>query len=116
VIQGASVCRVTEAFFVASKRTPCAALGAGENQMLALRPNCECCDKDLPPDAADALICSFECTFCADCAANRLAGGRCPNCGGELVRRPVRPKEKLAKSPASTQRVLKAHPGCGKAA
>jgi uncharacterized protein len=84
--------------------------------MLALRPNCECCDKDLPPDAADALICSFECTFCADCAANRLPGGRCPNCGGELVRRPVRPNEKLAKNPASTQRVLKPHPGCGKAA
>ena len=59
--------------------------------MLKLRPNCECCDKDLPPDAADALICTFECTFCADCAANRLPGGRCPNCSGELVRRPVRP-------------------------
>ena len=41
--------------------------------MLKLRPNCECCDKDLPPDAADARICTFECTFCADCAANRLA-------------------------------------------
>jgi uncharacterized protein len=94
---------------------PVRRLITGES-MLALRPNCECCDKDLPPDAADALICSFECTFCADCAANRLAGGRCPNCGGELVRRPVRPKEKLAKSPASTQRVLKDHPGCGKAA
>jgi uncharacterized protein len=84
--------------------------------MLQLRPNCECCDKDLPPDAADALICSFECTFCMDCAVNRLPGGRCPNCGGELVRRPVRPQEKLAKNPASAQRVLKAHPGCGKAA
>ena len=32
--------------------------------MLALRPNCECCDKDLPNGAADALICTFECTFC----------------------------------------------------
>ena len=59
--------------------------------MLKLRPNCECCDKDLAPDAADAMICTFECTFCADCVANRLAGGRCPNCGGELVRRPGAP-------------------------
>ena len=44
--------------------------------MLELRPNCECCDKDLAPDAPDALICTFECTFCADCVANRLPGGR----------------------------------------
>jgi uncharacterized protein len=80
--------------------------------MLALRPNCECCDKDLPPEAGDALICSFECTFCAECAAKRLPGGRCPNCGGELVRRPVRPPEKLGQHPASIARVLKPHPGC----
>ena len=80
--------------------------------MLLLKPNCECCDKDLPPDAPDALICSFECTFCAACAADRLPGGVCPNCGGELVRRPIRPAGKLGKSPASTQRVLKPHPGC----
>jgi hypothetical protein len=79
--------------------------------MLALRPNCECCDRDLPPDSALALICSFECTFCADCAADRF-GGRCPNCGGELVRRPVRPTEKLAKFPASAERVRKAHGAC----
>jgi uncharacterized protein len=76
-------------------------------KMLKLRPNCECCDKDLPADAADALICTFECTFCAECAANRLPGGRCPNCGGDLVRRPVRPPAMLAKYPASTERVLK---------
>ena len=80
--------------------------------MLELRPNCECCDKDLPPSAPDALICSFECTFCRDCAANRLPGGVCPNCGGELLRRPVRPDSKLARSPASTRRVTKPHPGC----
>jgi len=48
--------------------------------MLELRPGCECCDKDLPPDAADAMICTFECTFCRDCVDTRLAG-RCPNCG-----------------------------------
>jgi hypothetical protein len=83
--------------------------------MLELRPNCECCDKNLPPEAADAVICTFECTFCADCAANRLADGRCPNCGGALVRLPVRPADKLAKHPASTKRVLKPHAGCGKA-
>ena len=79
--------------------------------MLELRPNCECCDRDLPPDAADALICTFECTFCADCSAREF-GGLCPNCGGELVRRPVRPAAKLARFPASTARVLRAAP-CG---
>lgn len=72
--------------------------------MLQLRPNCECCDRDLPPDSADAMICSFECTFCRDCVANVLKG-RCPNCGGELTPRPRRPVEKLARNPASTQRV-----------
>ncbi|MBX3002310.1 MAG: DUF1272 domain-containing protein [Anaerolineales bacterium] len=73
--------------------------------MLELRPNCECCDVDLPP-AAEAYICSFECTFCAACAADRL-GFVCPNCGGDLVRRPVRPAHELAQHPASTQRVYK---------
>ncbi|WP_271408157.1 DUF1272 domain-containing protein [Pseudomonas sp. Q1-7] len=74
--------------------------------MLELRPNCECCDKDLPPDAAEAMVCSFECTFCRDCAERRLHG-TCPNCGGELVRRPIRPTSKLAKFPPSSERVLK---------
>jgi hypothetical protein len=83
--------------------------------MLTLKPNCECCDKDLPADAADAVICSFECTFCADCASARLPGGRCPNCGGELVKRPVRPVDRLAKFPASDKRVVKAHGFCGSA-
>ena len=83
--------------------------------MLQLRPNCECCDKDLPPDAADAVICSFECTFCTECMRERLAGGLCPNCGGELIRRPVRPADRLAKFPASDKRVIKAHAGCGHA-
>jgi hypothetical protein len=78
--------------------------------MLELRPGCECCDRDLPPDSADARICSFECTFCCDCAESVLAG-RCPNCGGELVRRPVRPAAMLAKHPASLRRVVKAQ-GC----
>ncbi len=57
--------------------------------MLELRPNCECCDKDLPPEAGDALICSFECTFCADCVATKLHNV-CPNCGGGFVPRPIR--------------------------
>ena len=74
--------------------------------MLSLRPNCECCDRDLPADSAEARICSFECTFCADCAGSRL-GDRCPNCGGELVARPRRATDKLARWPASTERVFK---------
>ena len=78
--------------------------------MLALRPNCECCDRDLPPSSHDAMICTFECTFCATCARDVLEGV-CPNCGGELVRRPVRPAAKLEKNPASTKRVVKEH-GC----
>lgn len=72
--------------------------------MLEMRPNCECCDRNLPPDSAEALICTFECTFCADCAGKQLQG-RCPNCGGELVRRPVRESRLLEKYPASTRRI-----------
>jgi hypothetical protein len=74
--------------------------------MLLLRPGCECCDADLPPDSLAARICSFECTFCASCAQDRLAN-LCPNCGGELVRRPIRPADKLVRNPASTERVFK---------
>lgn len=74
--------------------------------MLELRPTCENCNEALPPDSVEARICSYECTFCAACAEGVL-GGRCPNCGGESLRRPVRPAEKLAKHPASTERVLK---------
>lgn len=78
--------------------------------MLQLRPNCECCDKDLPPNAADARICTYECTFCADCVETVLRNV-CPNCGGGFAPRPVRPVAEhrsgvcLAKQPASTQRV-----------
>ncbi|WP_293394584.1 DUF1272 domain-containing protein [Nevskia sp.] len=79
--------------------------------MLELRPNCECCDRDLPPDSDQARICSFECTFCAACATEVLHG-RCPNCGGELQARPRRPLLKLASHPASAVRVLKPV-GCG---
>lgn len=80
--------------------------------MLALRPGCECCDKDLPADSREAMICTFECTFCRDCAEDTL-GGICPNCSGELVRRPVRPAAALARFPASTERVWKPE-GCGR--
>ena len=80
--------------------------------MLQLRPNCECCNVDLPPDSTEARICSFECTFCALCAETKL-GGICPNCGGDLVVRPRRPAGKLANNPASITRVLKPH-GCAK--
>jgi uncharacterized protein len=79
--------------------------------MLALRPNCECCDIDLPPDSAAARICTFECTFCADCAETRL-GGICPNCGGDFVRRPIRPAGLLGKYPPQTERVNKDHGAC----
>ncbi len=57
--------------------------------MLELRPGCECCNRDLPPDSALAMICSFECTFCQPCVQEKLKG-MCPNCGGGLVLRPVR--------------------------
>ena len=79
--------------------------------MLQMRPGCECCDRDLPAGSADARICTFECTFCADCARSRFAGV-CPNCGGDLVRRPIRPPALLAKHPASAERVTKAHAPC----
>lgn len=81
--------------------------------MLQLRPNCECCNRDLAPESPDAFICSFECTFCRACA-QRVLGGKCPNCGGELVLRPRRPPDKLGKYPASSERIYKPQ-GCGKA-
>src|SRR5690606_26633487 len=58
--------------------------------MLELRPNCERCDRDLPAESTEARICSYECTFCADCVEGPLANV-CPNCGGGFERRPVRP-------------------------
>ncbi|WP_174804012.1 DUF1272 domain-containing protein [Martelella limonii] len=79
--------------------------------MLELRPNCECCDKNLPPDSAEAMICTFECTFCSDCV-DVVLRDICPNCGGNFTPRPIRPAQALARHPASTVRVLKAE-GCG---
>lgn len=79
--------------------------------MLELRPNCECCNSDLPGDSPDALICSFECTFCRSCNDQHLHG-RCPNCGGPLLSRPPRMGQALKNNPASSERILKAHPAC----
>jgi hypothetical protein len=82
--------------------------------MLQLRPSCECCDKPLPPASTEARICSFECTFCATCVETVLHG-KCPNCGGNFVARPIRPRDKLITSPASTTRIYQAA-GCVKTA
>ena len=77
---------------------------------LELRPNCEYCDKDLPPDSRQARMCTYECTFCADCVERHLHDV-CPNCGGGFERRPIRPAAEwrpglsLAQRPASTRRV-----------
>ena len=82
---------------------------------LELRPNCEYCDKDLPPDAPDARICSYECTFCADCVETALHNV-CPNCGGGFVSRPIRPAAErrpglcVAKRPASRTRMRLSYP------
>ena len=77
---------------------------------LQLRPNCEYCDRDLPPASLLARICSYECTFCADCVEGKLHNV-CPNCGGGFVPRPIRPATEwrpgasVAKHPASGKRV-----------
>ena len=80
----------------------------GEKTIIELRPGCECCDRDLPPNSADARICSFEWTFCAQCATELLKG-KCPNCDGELVPRPRRPANKLANNSPSNKRVFNPH-------
>lgn len=74
--------------------------------MLEMRPNCECCDRDLANGDPEARICTFECTFCAACAEATF-GGICPNCGGDLVLRPTRPAAALARVPVSLKRVLR---------
>ncbi|MBP6030553.1 MAG: DUF1272 domain-containing protein [Sphingobium sp.] len=73
--------------------------------MLEMRPDCERCGFDLPADAGGAFICSFECTYCAECA--EALDDRCPNCGGELLDRPTRTGKALQEHPASTIRHLK---------
>ncbi len=78
--------------------------------MLELHPNCENCDKDLPPESTEACICSYECTFCTACVEGILQNV-CPNCGGGFSPRPIRPAKELRNGvglphqPASTKRV-----------
>jgi len=74
--------------------------------MLELRPNCENCDRDLPPESPDAMICTYECTWCRECA-DEVMKGVCPNCGGNLERRPIRPAALLDRDPPSSKRVLR---------
>lgn len=82
---------------------------------LELRPNCEYCDKDLPPNSVEAWICTFECTFCRECAQYKLQNV-CPNCGGGFAPRPIRPSTEwrpglsTAKRPPSTKRVHLSRP------
>lgn len=80
--------------------------------MLKLKPSCEHCDKELPANSTEAMICSFECTFCCDCVDNILQNV-CPNCGGNFVARPIRPANEhidgvsLQQYPATTEKVFK---------
>lgn len=79
--------------------------------MLQMRPNCECCDKDLPSDAPDAMICTFECTFCEACVRDVLHAV-CPNCGGGFSPRPIRPAHLLTKYPPASERTPLARQAC----
>lgn len=74
--------------------------------MLEIRQNCENCDKSLPNDSNEAMICTYECTFCIDCVENVLLNV-CPNCGGGFEKRPTRPSGQLIKHPARTDKILK---------
>jgi len=84
--------------------------------LLKLKPNCEYCNKDLLPTASDAMICSYECTFCRDCVDRHLSNV-CPNCGGGFASRPIRPAKSwrpttgLDRHPSSTERVSMKHSG-----
>lgn len=73
--------------------------------MLEMRPDCERCGADLPAEAPGAFICSFECTFCAECTD--ALDDRCPNCSGELMDRPARAKQHHAQFPPSAERKFK---------
>lgn len=74
--------------------------------MLELRPSCEHCDKSLPSDSREAMICTYECTFCESCV-NEILENVCPNCGGGFQKRPIRPKDGLDRHPASVTKVHK---------
>ncbi len=78
--------------------------------MLEIRPNCECCDKDLLANSSEAMICTYECTFCKTCV-DEILSNVCPNCGGGFCPRPIRPQVahreglSLQCQPASTERI-----------
>lgn len=74
--------------------------------MLELRPCCENCGKELPNDSPEAMICTYECTFCQECVSNVLENV-CPNCGGGFEKRPTRPKKDLEKYPMKTKKYIK---------
>lgn len=74
--------------------------------MLEIRPNCEHCNKDLPNTSTEAMICSYECTYCRECALE-IFENVCPSCSGNFVQRPIRPKAGIKQNPSSTQRVFK---------
>ncbi|MCL4147076.1 UNVERIFIED_CONTAM: hypothetical protein GTU68_019704 [Idotea baltica] len=74
--------------------------------MLLIKPNCEHCNKDLPNSSLDAMICSFECTYCKKCALE-IFENVCPTCLGNFVERPIRPSKMIEKYPASTRRIFK---------
>lgn len=73
--------------------------------MLEIRPNCEHCGKDLPNTSTEAMICSFECTYCKTCALE-IFENVCPSCSGNFVERPIRPQKMIEKYPASTKRIF----------
>jgi len=74
--------------------------------MLEIRLSCENCDKPLPNNSNEAMICSYECTFCSDCVENILTNV-CPNCGGGFEKRPTRPHQDLEKNSPRKDKVYK---------
>ncbi|MCF2873847.1 MULTISPECIES: DUF1272 domain-containing protein [unclassified Tenacibaculum] len=74
--------------------------------MLEIRPNCEHCNKDLPNTSTEAMICSFECTYCKTCALE-IFENVCPSCSGNFMERPIRPLKMIEKYPASSNRIFK---------
>ena len=74
--------------------------------MLEIRPNCEHCNKDLPYTSTEAMICSYECTYCKTCAIY-IFENVCPSCSGNFVERPIRPKHQIKNNPSSTKLIFK---------
>ena len=74
--------------------------------MLEMRPTCENCNKPLPNESDEAMICTYECTFCSACVTNVMQNV-CPNCGGGFTKRPTRPKAQLERNPTSTKIIYK---------